>query len=237
MPKFHDLSEYAATIAQIIDAAHVNLHAAALRSVTDLAESSGVTPGLLVDLRFTLPLRPLTRPQLATLYRYGDAALPELDDHLREGTMTEDPGGRLRPTREGLAFIHRLYDLHAAAAERVWAGHDLPALANLAGRVLDSAERVPGGALEVAAPPYEPEGTSPGVLLFNRIAALRHHRADAHATAWQAEGLTAAGIVALADGPLRAGIEAETNLRAAAPYRILSADERDTLRGGLLKLV
>ncbi|MEO3892706.1 hypothetical protein [Nonomuraea sp. B5E05] len=96
---------------------------------------------------------------------------------------------------------------------------------------------MPGGALEVAAPPYEPEGTSPGVLLFNRIAALRHHRADAHATAWQAQGLTAAGIVALADGPLRARIEAETNLRAASAYRTLSADERDTLHGGLLKLV
>ncbi|TDD13667.1 hypothetical protein [Nonomuraea diastatica] len=237
MPKFHDLSEYAATIALIIDAAHVNLHAAALRSVTDLAESSGVTPGLLVDLRFTLPLRPLTRSRLATIYRYGDAALRELDDHLREGTMTEDPGGLLRPTGEGLAFIHRLYDLHAAAADRVWAGHDLPALANLAGRALDSAGRVPDGALEMTAPPYEPEGTSPGVLLFNRIAALRHHRADAHATAWQAEGLTAAEIVALADGPLRARIEAETNLWAAAPYRTLSADERDTLHGGLLKLV
>ncbi|MEO3805446.1 hypothetical protein [Nonomuraea sp. B1E8] len=108
MPKFHDLSEYAAAIAPIIDAAHVNLHAAALRSVTDLAESSGVTPGLLVDLRFTLPLRPLTRPQLVTLYRYGDAALRELDDHLREGTMTEDPGGLLRPTRDGLACIRYL---------------------------------------------------------------------------------------------------------------------------------
>ncbi|TDC02882.1 hypothetical protein E1267_28310 [Nonomuraea longispora] len=216
MPKFHDLSEYAATIAPVIDAAHVSLHAEALRSVGDLAESSNLTPGLLVDLRF---------------------ALRELDDHLREGSMTEDPGGLLRPTDAGLAFIHRLYDLHAAAAGRVWAGHDLAALEHLAGRVLDGAEREPGGALEVVAPPYEPEGTSPGVLLFNRIAALRHHRADAHAAAWQAERLTAPEIVALADGPLRARIEAGTNVRAAQPYRILSEDERDILYGGLLKLV
>ncbi|NBF00355.1 hypothetical protein GUY59_45530, partial [Nonomuraea sp. K271] len=57
MPKFHDLSEYAATIAPVIDAAHVSLHAEALRSVSDLAESSNLTPGLLVDLRFALPLR------------------------------------------------------------------------------------------------------------------------------------------------------------------------------------
>ncbi|WP_212746181.1 hypothetical protein, partial [Nonomuraea sp. KC401] len=163
--------------------------------------------------------------------------LRELDDHLREGSMTEDPGGLLRPTDAGLAFIHRLYDLHAAAAGRVWAGHGLAALEHLAGRVLDAAEREPGGALEVVAPPYEPEGTSPGVLLFNRIAALRHHRADAHAAAWQAERLTAPEIVALADGPLRARIEAGTNVRAAQPYRILSEDERDILYGGLLKLV
>ncbi|MGN9837589.1 hypothetical protein ACTMTI_05655 [Nonomuraea sp. H19] len=239
MPKFQDLSEYSAAIAPIIDAAHVNVHASARRAATKLAETSGVTPGLLYDLRFALPLRPVTRPHLATIYRYADAAGHEdgIREHLREGTLAEDRDGLLRLTETGLEFVHRLYEVHTAAAERVWAGHDLPGLAGLAGRVLDRAERVPGGALALVAPPYEPEGAAPGALLFNRLAALRYHRADAHAAAWQAAGLSVAEIVGLRDGPLRAGIEADTNLRAAAPYRTLSEAERDTLYDGLLKLI
>ncbi|MFB4276203.1 MULTISPECIES: hypothetical protein [unclassified Nonomuraea] len=239
MPKFQDLSEYAAALAPITGAVHVNVHASAARAVAELAETSGVTPGLLSDLRFTLPLRPLTRPGLATIDRYADAAARErgLQEHLREGTLAEDGDGVLRLTGKGLEFVHRLYEIHAATAERVWAGNDLPGLAGLMGRVLDGAERVPGGALALVAPPYEPDGAAPGLLLFNRLAAVRYHRADAHAAAWQAAGLSAAEIVGLADGPLRAGIEAETNRRAAAPYRILSAGERETLHDGLLKLV
>ncbi|MEV0613517.1 hypothetical protein AB0I81_09345 [Nonomuraea sp. NPDC050404] len=239
MPKFHDLSEYAAAIAPVIGAATVNVHASAARDVAELTTTSGLTPGLLSDLRGTLPLRPLTRRNLAVIHRYGDAAdhEPDLRDHLSQGTLTEDADGTLRLSAKGLTFVHRLYDLHATATDRVWAGDDLPVLAELTGRVLDAAERLPGGALELVAPPYEPEWAGPGLLLFNRLAAVRYHRADAHAAAWQAAGLSAAGIVGLTDGPLRAAIEAETNLRAAAPYRTLTAQERETLYDGLLKRV
>ncbi|UBU13509.1 hypothetical protein [Nonomuraea gerenzanensis] len=243
MPKFQDPSEFAAAIAPVIGAAHVTVHASAARAVAALAETSGVTPGLLSDLRFTLPLRPLTRDHLAVIDRYGDAAARERDlqEHLLQRTLAEDGDGTLRPTDKGLEFVHRLYEVHAATAARVWAAHDLPGLAALVARVLDAAERVPGGALELVAPPYEPEGAErrgqAGLLLFNRLAVLRYHRADAHAAAWQAAGLTAAGIVGLPDGPLRAAIEAETNLRAAAPYRTLTVRERETLYDGLLKLV
>ncbi|MFC7591284.1 hypothetical protein ACFQYP_51990 [Nonomuraea antimicrobica] len=133
--------------------------------------------------------------------------------------------------------MHRLYDGHAAATHRAWAGHDLAGPAALMGRMLDGAERLPGGALELLAPPYEPDGAGPGLLLFNRLATLRYHRADAHAAAWQAAGLSATEIVGLAGGPLRTGIEAETNRRAAAPYEVLSEPERETLHDVLLKLV
>jgi hypothetical protein len=39
------------------------------------------------------------------------------------------------------------------------------------------------------APPYERPVDPHGVLLFNRLAALRYHRSDAHAAAWAARGL------------------------------------------------
>ncbi|MCK2214349.1 hypothetical protein MF672_011180 [Actinomadura sp. ATCC 31491] len=239
MPKYQALSEYAAAIAPVINAAHVNVLAAAHRAATELAETSGVTPGLLSDLRFALPLRPLPRSGLAAIRRYHDEAARAADvlAHLREGTLTDDGDGLLRLTDRGLAYVHRLYDVHAAAAARAWAAHDPAPLAGLAARVLAHAERVPGGALELVAPPYEPAGTPPGVLLLNRLAALRYHRADAHAAAWRAAGLSAAEIVGLRDGPLRAGVELETNERAGAPYGALSAGERETLYDGLLKLV
>ncbi|MFD2356943.1 hypothetical protein ACFSTC_58395 [Nonomuraea ferruginea] len=84
--------------------------------------------------------------------------------------------------------------------------------------MLGKAMAEPGDALAVMAPPYEPEGAPAGLLLFNRLAALRYARADAHAAAWQAAGLTAAEVVALEPGPLRERIEAGTNRRAAVPY-------------------
>jgi hypothetical protein len=253
MPKFHDLSEYAATIGPVIDAVHVNVHASARKEV------AGLLPGFLTDLRFTLPLRPLTRRSLTTIYRYGDAASldAEIREHLDQGALEEDGDGALRPTAKALAFIDGLYAVHAATTERIWAGRDLQTLADLAGRVVDAAGAEPGresggdpngdhggepsgelgGAFAAMAPPYEPVGTPAGVLLFNRLAALRYHRADAHAAAWRTAGLTAAEIVALGRGPLRDRIERETNQRAAAPYGAITEHERALFHDGLLALV
>ena len=257
MPKFHDLSEYAAAIGPVIAAVHVNVHASARK------EAAGLLPGFVTDLRFTLPLRPLTRRSLATIYRYGDAAEldAEIRDQLDQGTLEEDGDGALRPTAKALAFIDGLYAVHAATTERIWAGRDLQTLADLAGRVVDAAGGVfgagfggepgresggdhggdpsveAGGAFAAMAPPYEPVGTPAGVLLFNRLAALRYHRADAHAAAWRAAGLTAGEIVVLGPGPLRDRIERETNRRAAEPYGAITEEERALFHDGLLALV
>jgi hypothetical protein len=290
MPKFPDLSTYAADIAPVIDAVHVNVHAAARAAREQLAGAPDPSPGFLNDLRFTLPLRPLTRAGLAAVYRYATAAEREsaIQDHLKQGTLSEAPGGLLHATDRGLATIQSLYALHAAAVERVWPGPDVPALAALTAQVLtqaqqDHLEATPGqpksdhatpdhatpgqptpgqptpgqptpgqltpghpgsgrsgeaggGAFAVVVPPYEPQGTPPGVLLFNRLAALRYHRADAHAAAWQEAGLSVAEIVALKPGPARERIESRTNQRAAQPYRNLTESERAFMYGGLLRL-
>jgi hypothetical protein len=274
MPKFPDLSTYAAAIAPVINAVHVNVHAAARAVGRELPGAPDPSPGFLNDLRFTLPLRPLTRAALAAIYRYGTAAEREsaVQDHLEQGALTETPDGLLHATDRGLATIHSLYALHAAAVERIWPDHDVPALATLAGRVLTqarqdhpgptSAQPTPtasdrlasgwpasglpvsgrsadavGSAFAVVVPLYEPQDAPPGVLLFNRLAALRYHRADAHAAAWQAAGLSVAEIVALKPGPARERLESRTNQRAARPYRILTEPEREFLYGGLLRLV
>ncbi|WP_125640836.1 hypothetical protein [Nonomuraea sp. WAC 01424] len=225
-----------AAVAPVIDAAHVNVHAAARGAVLDLAGRTGLTPGLLDDLRYVLPLRPVTPAALAAVHRYGDVT-EIVETHLREGALVRDADGTLRPTPKGLAFIDALYALHAEAAGRVWAGHDVTGLAASVGAVLDRAVRVPGGALEVMAPPYEPVAAPAGLLLFNRLAALRHHRADAHAESWRAADLAAAGIIGLKDPSRRAAIEADTNRRAAEPYRAMADGDRQALYDGLLRLV
>ncbi|MEV0194849.1 hypothetical protein [Nonomuraea sp. NPDC050691] len=233
------MPSYAATIAPVINAVHVNVHASARQERDDHAEACGLTPGFLVDLRYALPARPLTRDDLSVVYRYGSAAEldAEIGDQLRQGTLTEAGDGVLRLTAAGLSYIRGLYEVHAAAVRRLWAAYDVPAVAGLVGEVLDRAEAEPGGAFAVMAPPYEPEGTPPGVLLFNRVAALRYHRADAHAAAWRDAGLTADAVVELGCGPLRDRIEEDTNHRAAQPYATLTGSERETLFEGLLALV
>lgn len=243
MPKLHDLADYAADMGPVIGAVHVNVHASAR------AQDAGLLPGFLIDLRFTLPLRSLSRRSLATIYRYGDAAEldAEIQDHLDRDMLEEDGDaengdaengeGALRATAKALAFIDGLYAVHAATTERIWAGRDLQTLADLAGRVIGAAGADPGGAFAAMAPPYEPVGTPAGVLLFNRLAALRYHRADSHAAAWRAAGLTTAEIIALGPGPLRDRIERETNRRAAEPYGAITEHERALFHDGLLALV
>lgn len=222
-----DPDAYAAAIAPVVDAVHIHVHAAAH---SDL--------GMLNDLRFTLPLRALTRRDLAAVYRYaGENELEDgIREHVRRGDLA-DEGDALRLTDQGFDLVRGLYDSHAAATARIWRDRDLGPLAALAERVLGKATAEPGDALAAMAPPYEPEGSPAGLLLFNRLAALRYARADAHAAAWQEAGLTAAEVVALEPGPLRTRVEAGTNRRAAVPYHALSRAEREFLYRGLLDLV
>jgi hypothetical protein len=122
------------------------------------------------------------------------------------------------------------------AARRAGLGETVARGSALLGRVLDAAGDTGGEGFHVMAPPYE-AGAGPGAVLLNRMGTLRHHRADAHAAAWQAAGLTAAQIVALAAGPARAAIETETNRRAAPPFAVLTPAERTALLADLSALV
>ncbi|MEU7892018.1 hypothetical protein AB0B45_04045 [Nonomuraea sp. NPDC049152] len=235
-----ELADYAAAIAPLIDAVHIDVHAADRQTGVEYVRRSGLRVGFLIDQRYVLPLRPLTRAGLAIVYRYGTAEerADEVAAQLLQGALREDEHGGLHATPATLAFIEGLYDLHGRATAKLWAGHEALAseLAALLGRLLDGASRVPGGALELMAPPYEPEGVSPGVVLFNRVAAFRYHRADAHAAAWQAAGLTAQEVASLYEGPLWEAVERDTNLRAAVPYGMLAEAERALLLQGLRTL-
>ncbi|MGC5010246.1 hypothetical protein ACLQ2R_05735 [Streptosporangium sp. DT93] len=280
MSRFDDLPGYAASLGPLIDAVNLGVHIASRPLSRELAERSGLQADLLVDLRFVLPVRPLTPAGLAAVYRYNPLRRAEIDVHLAQGTLAEDdapeatprtappaapgaaprtaphtapdaapgaasgiaPGaagtGALRATPVTRAFIASLYEVHAAVTGRLWAAQAdrLPELAGVAGRLVEAGAATGGAAFAQVAPPYEPPGTPPGVLLFNRLAVLRYHRADAHAGAWGRAGLTAAQMISLPPGPVRERIEAGTNDRAARPYETLTTRDRQAFLLGLSAL-
>ncbi|MEU8420123.1 hypothetical protein AB0C15_04520 [Micromonospora sp. NPDC048835] len=210
----------------------------------------GVTAtGFLVDLRTRLaaPGGTVDGPGFAAITRYQDPVVRRrtVDKQVAHGMIYRGPDGTLSATERGAAFLAELYQVHAEVTEELWAGHDdrVARLVAVLGRLLSYAlvladeEEHPGGsAFTALAPPYEPDGTPSGVLLLNRLGALRHHRADAHAAAWTAAGHTAASIGALPTGPERLAIELETDRRAAGPYATLSTEERLTMLADLAAL-
>jgi hypothetical protein len=145
-------------------------------------------------------------------------------------------------TGRGQEFLSDLFALHARALTECWRPHAGPVdrLNAVLARVIAAAGETAGAAWAVQAPPYEPPGTPPGVLLLNRLSTLRYHRADAHAAAWQAAGLTAAELVAMpwdtAWSPQREAVEQDTNRRAAVPFAVLTAEQRLRLLADLAAL-
>ena len=201
--------------------------------------------GLLVELRTRLaaPGGMVDAPGFAAVTRHRDptACRRAVDRHVAYGMIHRRPDGALAATERGAAFLAELYQVHAEVTEELWAGHEdrVLRLAATAGRLVAavsddpvvSPDVAPGGAgcgsaFTALAPPYEPEGSSPGVLLLNRLSVLRHHRDDAYAAAWSAAGHTATSIAELPDGAQRRAIELETDRRAAGPYAALAASQR-----------
>ncbi|MFF5207489.1 hypothetical protein [Streptosporangium sp. NPDC000396] len=234
MSRFDDLSGYAASMAPLIDAVHLGVHVASRPLGRELVERLGLQAELLIDLRFVLPARPLTAEGLTALYRYNPVDDAEIELQITQGTLVA-ADGVLHGTERALAFIEEVYDVHARVTGELWAAHAdrLPELADLTGRLLAAGADSGGTAFAQACPPYEPEGAPAGVLLFNRLAVLRYHRADAHAAAWREADLTTDQVIALPSGPARDRIEAETNRRAAVPYGTLTTQERQALLLGL----
>ncbi|MFC4018619.1 hypothetical protein ACFOW4_11795 [Micromonospora sp. GCM10011542] len=205
--------------------------------------------GFLVEFRTRLaaPGGTVDGPGFAAVTRYRDPATCQraLDKQVAHGMIHRRPDGGLSATDRGAAFLAEIYQVHAEVTEELWAGHDdrvlrlVASLGRLLAYALVLAEEegdAAGSAFTAMAPPYEPDGTPPGVLLLNRLGTLRYHRADAHAAAWAAAGHTAASASDLPDGPERLAIELETDRRAAGPYAALGAEERLTMLADLAAL-
>jgi hypothetical protein len=192
------------------------------------------------QLRTGLAVRPVSAAGLAAIYRYHDAhqVRRNLNTLAGAGIIEQADDGAIRATDTGQALLALMYESSAKTAAELWSTHreTVTDLNELAGRLVVVAAPSGGDAYAAVAPPYEPPGASPELLLHHRLAVLRYHRADAHAAAWQAAGHTVDTIRGLADGPERESIEAETNRRAGRPYATLNAADRSRLVSGLTGL-
>jgi hypothetical protein len=192
------------------------------------------------QLRIELAARSVTPVGLAAIYRYRPAAEVRGDlDELAAATLVDIAGdGTVRATENGHGLLAEMYAIGADALGALWAERatTLPGLNDLIGRVVTAGLQTGGPAYTAMAPPHEPADTPVGLLLHHRLSVLRYHRADAHAAAWQAAGLTSVTIREMTPGPTSDAIEVETNRRAGQPYAALLHDERVTLLAGLAAL-
>jgi hypothetical protein len=234
---------FAPLIARVIDRVFPEfMVAAAGNGGRELAGRYGGPPavGYLIEFRTRLsaPGGSVSPDQFAAVCRYRDlqAARANLKTHAEHGTITLHDDGTFEATDRGHDFLNELFALHGELARKFWSGHPAARLNELAQAALASVTA--GPSLSAMAPPHYPTGTPIEAVLVNNLGTLRYHRADAHAAAWQAQGLTADQIKALpldaADaGDGRTHIELETNRGAAAAWTVLTEAERLELLAGL----
>lgn len=231
---------YAALIRPVIDRVYVGVRQAARDRIRRLYDGCGLRPGFESSFYFGLLARPLPADGFAAVTTYSGW---DMTDELAQGVAEVDADGTWRLTELGrrlaLAVQRELGDV----ATEFWDRKPIatmpglavvPRLAELVGRLLAAGEATGGAAFHAMVPVYEPADADPAVRLTTRLGALRHHRGDAHRTAWMAAGLTLSQLRALPpDGAQRRVIEAETNRRDEPIYQALAPTERDELLAGL----
>ena len=226
------MTEFAAAVAPEIDRVTIAVHPVAKPAAVVVLRAAGLSRGgLLVSLLTPLLAGPALAAELHSINRYMPYAefRAGLDEHVRQG-MLRRSGDVVAATDSGRAVLTGLRRAQGTAVTGMLAGHDVAVarLRPLVDRALAAADG--GVAFGLMTPPEAAESSAHA--LHDRITALRYHRADAHAAAWAAAGLTAASVPTL-EGPDRERIETETNRRAGQPYAALSDAERTTLLADL----
>lgn len=225
---------FAADIAPLIDKTVIAMHRAVGPTGGQLVRQAGLpNAGLLVDLLIPLLAGPADIPALHSIERYTpyERFIDGIEQHVAQG-MLRRSGGVVTATPAGLELLRDVRRAQGIAISELWSDRSdaVARLRPLADKVLNSVDD-PGPAFSLQKPPVQADSAAQG--LHDRLTSLRYYRADAHAAAWQAAGLTTAEMVA---GPPRETIEAETNRLAARPYKILFEGERDSFLDALKAL-
>lgn len=182
--------------------------------------------GVLVELRGLLLAGPVSSHVVAGLFRYAEHISDAVDELVAAGWLKRSATA-LAATPSTVDVLDTMRAHAARALDPVW-GLPLDLLARLDVVVLGAVGSSAGPVFDALAAVVPPAG--PAVRLFERCNALRHHRADAHAAAWAAVGLTPTSVadVPMSD-PVRQDVETHTNRINARAYRPLSTVERAEL--------
>lgn len=229
---------FAAVVRPVIDRVYVGLRHASHGAVRAVYDEYGLRPGIEVDYYFALLDHPVPVEAVAAAMVYQGF---DPESEVRRGIVRIESGA-WHLTERGRALALAVDDAIGAGAQALWSRRPIATMPGLDGlavlngyveRLLYSGQASGGPAFLGLTPVYEPPGAAQATVLASRLGALRHHRADAHRTAWISAGLTAAEMATLGPGGKRAHIEAETNRIDGAIYRALTHAECLALLGGL----
>ena len=230
---------FAALVAPVIDRAAVGVHMAVpTERIAELRTKYGIDRlGYLIELRQpVLAGVPVSLDGLAAIVRYSPPGFidSEIARQLQAGTLDRD-GDRLVGTERGRAVVSDVIALQDEVVSELWAWRapSFERLDDIVVKAIDAARSSGGAAFGVQTSAPVPAGRSAAFRLWSDLWPLRYHRADAHAAAWAAEGLTAHEMAALPPSEQRDRIESETNRLAAPPWAGLSPAERLELLAGL----
>lgn len=235
-------AEFAREVAAQVDRVAIGVHPLARARSRNEVVQAGLTggTGVLVSLAAPLLSGPAPAGDLHAVERYSPWPdfVATLDTHIAQGMLERGDDGRYGLTAPGHRLCAAIRAAQGAAITESWqpAADVVSRLLPLTDRLVAAGWETAGTAYAVMAGARDPQAASPAHLLLIRVTALRYHRADAHAAAWAAAGLTAEQAVALPDGPSREPIEADTNRRAGAPYTALTSAERAVWLDGLRAL-
>jgi hypothetical protein len=235
-----DPARFAALIAPVLDRAAIGVHLARPRdAVQEIRERHGVERlGFLLEFRNpVLAGVPIPLSGLHAVVRYPAPGFvdEELDALVGGGLVTMD-GDLLVPSPRAQVVVDDLVSVMDHVVNELWAwrASSFGRLQHLLESAIDGARDTGGAAFAVqTSAPVALPGRSDAFQLWNHLWPLRYHRADAHAAAWAADGLTAPEVATMEPGERRDRIEVDTNRRAAAPWAALTADERLDLLAGL----
>ncbi len=221
----------AAELDRLVPAAH--------RKIRDLLFDGDRLPqrpphfGALVELRGLLLAGPVPLSVVAGLFRYEPRIDDTVGDLVAEGWLVRSAHA-IAATPRSLAVLYAFMSAAGTALVELW-GWPEDELARVDAVVRRAIGTSTGPVFDSLAT-VDTDG-APALRLFERCTALRHHRADAHATVWRAVGLTATSVatVPLTD-PMRRDVETATNRIAARAYRPLSTVERAELLALLRRL-
>lgn len=195
---------YARAIAPHVDRLAIAVHRYGRPAGVALLSEYGLSDaGILVDARAILLAGPVTVDDVAIIERYAPRAglATALEDHVRQGLLEREDTAEqtlYSSTMRGRELLLRLTELQGESITALWAvsAGALPGLAATATSVTDYAsatlplDRYPAFRGQHAAP--APLGATPAHLLLTRLTTLRYLRADAHALALAAHGITPA---------------------------------------------